>query len=99
MARGEETVKERQSSGLVLARVYSLLIVYFDPYYDTVLVIDKISSALSDNQKRDRIRSCLDNYAREEDQLWCILKEAGVEDMWMKYKNIIGTRAGIKSAR
>jgi len=99
MARGEETVKERQSSGLVLARVYSLLIVYFDPYYDTVLVIDKISSALSDNQKRDRIRACLDNYAREEDQLWCILKEAGVEDMWMKYKNIIGTRAGIKSAR
>jgi ABC-type iron transport system FetAB ATPase subunit len=99
MARGEETVKERQSIGLVLARVYNLLILYFDPYYDTVLVIDKISSALSDNQKRDRIRACLDNYAREEDQLWCILKEAGVEDMWMKYKNIIGTRAGIKSAR
>jgi len=99
MANGEETVKERQSRGLLLVRVYSLLIAYFDPYYDTMLAIDKISSALSDNHKRDRIRACLDNYAREEDQLWCIFKEAGVEDMWMKYKNIIGTRAGIKSAR
>jgi len=96
---GEETVKERQSSDLVLARVYSLLLVYFDPYYDAVLVYDKITSALSDNQKRDRIRSCLDSYSREEDQLWCIFKEAGVEDMWLKYKNVIGSRSCIKSAR
>ena len=99
MVAGEETVKERQSSDLVLARVYSLLLVYFDPYYDAVLVYDKITSALSDNQKRDRIRSCLDSYSREEDQLWCIFKEAGVEDMWLKYKNVIGSRSCIKSAR
>jgi hypothetical protein len=99
MAVAEEAVKERSSSGLVLVRVYSLIIVYFDPYYDVVLVLDKISNALSDKQRRDRIRACLDNYAREEDQLWCIFKEAGLEDIWLKYKNVIGSRAGIKSTR
>ncbi|MCC6057048.1 MAG: hypothetical protein LM583_10275 [Desulfurococcaceae archaeon] len=99
MAVGEETVKERSSSNLVSARVYSLLIVYFDPYYDVVLVLDKISNALTDKQRRDRLKSCLDSYAREEDQLWCIFKEAGLEDIWLKYKNVIGSRTGIKSIR
>jgi hypothetical protein len=97
MAVEEETVKERSSSDLVSARVYSLLIVYFDPYYDVVLVLDKISNALTDKQRRDRLKSCLDNYAREEDQLWCIFRESGIEDIWLKYKNVIGSRAGIRS--
>jgi hypothetical protein len=94
---GEEIKKDMPSSDLTSARVYSLLIVYFDPYYDVVLVLDKISNALADRQRRDRLKSCLDSYAREEDQLWCILREAGLEDIWLKYKNVIGSRAGIRS--
>jgi hypothetical protein len=99
MVAEKEAIRERSSSDLVFVRVYSLIIVYFDPYYDVVLVLDKISNALANNQKRDRLKSCLDNYTREEDQIWCIFKEAGLEDIWIKYKNVIGSRAGIKSTR
>jgi hypothetical protein len=95
----EDAVKERRFRDLTVSRVYSLIAVYFDPYYDIILVVDRIARALADNQKLDKIRSCLDNYAREEDQLWCVFKESDLEDMWLKYKNIIGSRAGIKSVR
>ena len=94
----EETEKVKLVKYATVSRVYSLLVVYFDPYYDTIIVVDRIARALSDKQKLEKIRSCLDNYAREEDQLWCIMKEAGVEDMWLKYKNIIGSRAGIRKS-
>jgi hypothetical protein len=98
MATKEETVKERRLIDLTALRVYSLIVAYFDPYYDTILVIDKIAKTLSDDQKLDKIRSCLDNYAREEDQLWCIFKESDLEDIWLKYKNIVGSRSGIRKS-
>jgi hypothetical protein len=94
MCTDEETEKGKLVKYATVSRVYSLLVVYFDPYYDTIIVVDRIARVLSDKQKIEKIRSCLDNYAREEDQLWCIMKEAGVEDMWLKYKNIIGSRFG-----
>jgi hypothetical protein len=98
MAMEEEVTKEKLVRNTTVARVYSLLAVYFDPYYDAIYVTDKITRALADKEKLEKFRACLDNYAREEDQLWCIMKEAGVEDMWLKYKNIIGSRAGIRKA-
>jgi hypothetical protein len=99
MAVGEEIRKDMQSSDLTSARVYSLLLVLFDPYYDIIVVIDKINSALADSQKRSKLRSCLDSYSSGIDQLYCIFKEAGLEDIWLKYKNVIGSRAGIMSTR
>jgi hypothetical protein len=98
MSTENETEGKKQLSNIMIARVNSLVVVYFDPYYDSIIVLDRITSALADDQKRDKIRSCLDSYPSEEDQLWCIFKEAGVEDIWLKYKNVIGSRAGIKSA-
>jgi regulator of sigma D len=94
MVAKEENVKERRLIDLTALRVYSMIVAYFDPYYDTIIVVDRIAGALADNQKIEKIRSCLDNYYREEDQLCCIFKEAWVEDMWLKYKNIIGSRFG-----
>jgi hypothetical protein len=99
MGTEEKTEKEKLVKYSTVSRVYSLLVFYFDPYYDTIIVVDRIAGALSSNQKLGKMRACLDNYAREEDQLWCIFKEAGIEDMWLKYKNVIGSRAGIKSTR
>jgi hypothetical protein len=96
MGTEEKTDKGKIVKYSTVSRVYSLLVVYFDPYYDTIIVVDRIAGALADKQKIEKIRSCLDNYAREEDQLWCIFKEAGIDDMWIKYKNIIGSRAGIR---
>jgi hypothetical protein len=98
MAVEEEVMKKKLIRYMAISRVYSLLTVYFDPYYDAILVTDRITRALADKEKLEKIRACLDSYAREEDQLWCIMKEAGVEDMWLKYKNIIGTRAGLRKA-
>jgi hypothetical protein len=94
---GEEIRKDIQSSDLTSARVYSLLLVLFDPYYDIIVVLDKINSALADSQKRSKLRACLDSYSNEMDQLQCVFREAGLEDIWHKYKNIIGSRAGIRS--
>jgi hypothetical protein len=98
MGTEEKTDKGKIVKYSTVSRVYSLLVVYFDPYYDTIIVVDRIAGALADKQKIEKIRSCLDKYYREEDQLCCIFKEAGIEDMWIKYKNIIGSRSGIRKA-
>jgi hypothetical protein len=92
MSMCEEVKKDLVVNQSTSSRVYSLLILLFDPYYDTIQVIDKIAIALADSQKRCKIRSCLDSYSNEMDQLYCIFKEAGLEDIWQKYRNVIGSR-------
>jgi hypothetical protein len=98
MPTERETESKKQLSDIITARVVNLIVVYFDPYYDSVIVLDKIATTIADDQKRDKIRACLDSDSREEDQLWCIFREAGLVDMWQKYKNVIGSRAWIRSA-